>query len=191
MADGNVTALVVLDDVRVNDVVRIRYSIHGSNPILAGQIVDGTNFGWYNPILASRLRVLHDPGSELDIRRAPGAPEAHVRNSAEAAEVMLEASRIRAYTDEGSYPVWYQRFPAAHVSKKRLWSDVVDWALPLYPQPGKLPDDLERELAAWAALPTPEARVKAALRAVQEQVRYFGAELGASSHRPSPPAETW
>lgn len=191
MADGNVTALVVLDDVRVNDVVRLRYSIIGSNPILAGQIVDGTNFGWYNPMLASRLRVLHDAGAELDIRRAPGAPEAHIRNSPEAVEVMLEASRIRAYTDEGSYPIWYQRFPAVNVSKKRQWSDVVDWAIPLYPKPGKLPEDLEKELAAWAALPTPEARVKAALRMVQEQVRYFGAELGASSHRPSPPADTW
>ena len=191
MADGNVTALIVLEDVRVDDVVRIRYSIVGSNPILAGQLVDGNNFGWHSPILSSRLRVLHEPGTELDIRRRPGAPEASLRNSAEATEALFEASRLPAYSDEGSYPAWYQRYPAVHVAKKRRWEDVVGWALPLYPEPGPLPADLEKELAAWSGLPTAPARLKAALRAVQEQVRYFGAEMGANTHRPSPPAETW
>ena len=190
MADGNVTALIVLEDVRVDDVVRLRYSIVGSNPILAGQLVDANNFGWHNPMLSSRLRVLHEPGTELDVRREAGAPAASVRKSADAVEVLLEMSRIPAYTNEGAYPLWYQQYPAAYVAKKREWADVVAWALPLYPE-AALPADLEKELGAWSKLPTPRERVKAALRAVQEQVRYFGAEMGANSHRPTPPAETW
>jgi transglutaminase-like putative cysteine protease len=191
LSNGNVTALIVLDDVRVDDVVRIRYSLVGSNPIVAGQIIDSSNFGWGRPILWSRLRILYEPGTKVDVRRERNAPTAHNRNTSDAAEVAFEASRIPAYADEGSYPLWYQRYPAVSVSRQRTWSDVVRWALPLYPAAETLPPDLEKELAAWTRLPTPQERATAALRAVQEQVRYFGAEMGANSHRPHPPSETW
>lgn len=192
LSDGNVTALIVLDDVRIEDVVRIRYSIVGSNPIIAGQLVDGNTFGWRSAILWSRLRVLYEPGTKVDVRRERDAPAARTRNTAEASELSFEASHIPAYADEGSYPLWYQPYPAAvSVSRHRAWADVVAWALPLYPVAGPLPADLEKELAAWTRLPTPQERVTAALRAVQEDVRYFGAEMGANSHRPRSPSETW
>ncbi|GAB3347837.1 DUF3857 domain-containing transglutaminase family protein [Lysobacter tyrosinilyticus] len=191
MADGNVTALIVLEDVRVDDVVRIRYSIIGANPILEGQLLDLNAFGWQSPVLYSRLRVLHDPGSQLDVRRRSGAPTPVTRNSSDASMVSVEASRLPAYADEGSYPLWYQPSPTAYVSRKRQWADVVAWALPLYPAPGALPADLEADLAAWSKLPDPYARIKAALRTVQEQVRYFGVEMGANTHRPTAPADTW
>lgn len=191
MANGNVTALIVLEDIRVNDVVRIRYSILGSNPILADQLMDGNAFGWGEPVLWSRLRVLHDPGTQIDVRRAPGAPDARIRNSSDASMVTLEASGISAYPDQGSYPLWFQRSPVVHVAKRRQWSDVVAWALPLYPKAGPLPADLEQQLAVWSKLPDADAKVKAALRTVQDQVRYFGAEMGENTHRPTPPSETW
>ena len=74
LADGNVTALIVLDDVRVDDVVRVRYSIVGSNPILSGQLIDATTFAWSSPMLRTRLRVLYDPGRKPDVRLENGAP---------------------------------------------------------------------------------------------------------------------
>ncbi|WP_460918368.1 DUF3857 domain-containing transglutaminase family protein [Pseudoxanthomonas sangjuensis] len=191
MADGEVTALIVLEDVRVDDVVRIRYSITGSNPILAGLLTDWTRFGWQTPVLWTGLRVLHDPGTALDVRRQPKAPQADIRNGADAVEVSLQAAHVPAYVDEGAYPIWYQPSPAAYVAKKRQWADVVAWALPLYPQVDELPADLEAELARWAKLPDDDARIKAALRAVQDQVRYFGVEMGDNTHRPTAPAVTW
>ncbi|HEY0659829.1 MAG TPA: DUF3857 domain-containing transglutaminase family protein [Lysobacter sp.] len=192
LADGNVAALIVLDDVRVDDVVRIRYSIIGSNPILAGQRLDGSTFGWGSPVLRNRLRVLYEPGRKTKIRRENDAPVPTIRETAEATEVLFEAARSRVYTDEGSYPVWYRPYPAAQVSEARSWSDVVSWALPLYPkyeQP--LPADLEAQIARWSKFSDPQDRVEAALRVVQEQVRYFGVEMGDNTHRPTAPSETW
>jgi hypothetical protein len=192
LADGNVTALIVLDDVRVDDVVRVRYSIVGSNPILSGQLIDATTFAWSSPMLRTRLRVLYDPGRKPDVRLENGAPTPVIRQTDAATEVLFESARNAAYTDEGSYPVWYQPYPRAQVSQARRWSDVVDWALPLYPaQTAPLPADLEAHLAQWSKLADPQARVSAALRLVQEQVRYFGVEMGDNTHRPTLPAETW
>lgn len=191
LADGDVTALIVLEDVRVDDVVRIRYSVIGSNPIMAGLLNDGISLGWQTPMLWTGLRVLHDPGAELDVRRLADAPQPVVRNGAEAVEASVEVSHVPAYVDEGAYPVWYQPTPVVYVAKKRDWSDVVAWALPLYPEVNELPADLEAELARWTKLADANARLKTALRAVQDQVRYFGVEMGDNSHRPTAPTVTW
>lgn len=192
MADGSVTALIVLDDVRVNDLVRVRYSIVGSNPILSGQLIDSSTFAWSSPMLRAQLRVLYDRGVKPEVHLENGAPTPAIRDTEAATEVVFESSRNRAYTDEGSYPAWYQPYPLAQVSQARRWSDVVDWALPLYPpQTAALPADLEAYLVRWSKLPDAQARVSAALRLVQEDVRYFGVEMGDNTHKPTAPAETW
>lgn len=192
MTDGSVTALIVLDDVRVDDVIRISYSIAGSNPILAGQIADWINFSWRNPTLRSSLRVLYDPSATFRVHRENIKIEPQVRRTADATEVRFEASALPATVVEDSYPAWYQPYPIAQIAPERDWTDVVAWALPLYPaHTAAFDDDLERKLAAWKALPDPHARLTAALHAVQNDVRYFGIEIGDNSHRPNPPDVVW
>ncbi|MGO4222966.1 DUF3857 domain-containing transglutaminase family protein [Lysobacter sp. TAF61] len=190
LADGEVTALIVLDDVRVDDVVRINYTITGSNPVLAGNTVDAMSFGWRSPVLDARLRAVYDGGSALNVHRENNAPEGVIAQIDGRTEALFVRHGIPAYVDEDNYPIWYQPYPVASVALKRNWSDVVTWALPLYPR-AVLPADLETKIAQWRKLGDPYAQVKAALRTVQEQVRYFGVEMGENSHRPSPPADTW
>ncbi|MGJ4803982.1 DUF3857 domain-containing protein [Luteimonas sp. SDU82] len=191
MSDGTVTALIVLDDVRAGDVVRLAYTITGSNPVLAGQGSDWLRFGWKHPTLRSRLRVLMDPGVEPQWYIENGAPEPFVRRHPDSVEVVLDAERVPAIVDEGQYPAWFQPFPLAQVSRQRSWQDVVAWGLPLYPVVERLPQDLERQIAEWRRLPDRRARITAALRLVQDEVRYFGVEMGENTHRPTPPEETW
>ena len=192
MTDGSVTALIVLDDVRVDDVVRVSYTVAGSNPILAGETADWINFSWRNPTLRSSLRVLYDPGTKYRVHRENVAVEPQVKRTADATEVRLEARALPATVVEDSYPAWYQPYPIAQIAPDRGWADVVAWALPLYPaHTTPFDDDLERKLADWKALPDPQARMTAALRAVQNDVRYFGIEIGDNSHRPNPPDVVW
>lgn len=192
MTDGSVTALIVLDDVRVDDVVRVSYTVAGSNPILAGETADWINFSWRNPTLRSSLRVLYDPGAKYRVHRENVAVEPQVKRSADATEVRLEARALPATVVEDNYPAWYQPYPIAQIAPGRGWADVVAWALPLYPaHTTPFDDDLERKLSDWKALPGPQARLTAALRAVQNDVRYFGIEIGDNSHRPNPPDVVW
>ncbi|HEY5780456.1 MAG TPA: DUF3857 domain-containing protein [Lysobacter sp.] len=191
MADGEVTALIVLDDVRVDDVIRISFSITGGNPVLAGNTTDSMAFGWRNPVLDTYLRVLFDAGSQLNVQRENNAPVPVIRDVDGHVESQVHRHAAPAYAYEDNYPLWYQPYPVVRIALKRSWGDVVDWALPLYPAVGTLPPDLEANIAQWRKLGTPEAKLKAALRAVQDQIRYFGVEMGENSHRPTPPADTW
>lgn len=191
LSDGMVTALVVLEDVRLGDVVRISYSVIGSNPVMAGQWSDWNRFSWTNPMLESSLRVLMDPGAQPRIYRSAGAPEAAIRKTAKATEVVLRARAMVPVINEQGYPSWYEPYPQAQVAPAQSWADVVAWGLPLYPPVQELPAELEDKLGQWRALPTDEQRVTAALRTVQDQVRYFGVEMGENTHRPAQPSVTW
>jgi len=192
LTNGSVTALIVLEDVRVDDVVRVSYSIIGSNPILGGQTADWATLSWRNPTLRSGIRVLYDPGTRFQVHRENTALEPQIKRSADAVEVQVQARALPATVFEDGYPAWYQPYPIVQIAPERRWSDVVAWALPLYPAyEAPFDEDLERKLAQWKALPDPQARLVAALRAVQNEVRYFGIEIGDNTHRPNPPDQVW
>lgn len=192
LTDGSVTALIVLDDVRVDDIVRISYSITGSNPILAGQTSDQINLSWRSPMLRSGLRVLYDPGRRFGVHREHTTVEPRVRRTAEAVEVEVQARALPATIVEDSYPAWYQPYPLVQIAPERTWAEVVAWALPLYPRFDDAFDaELERRISEWKALPDPAARLTAVLRAVQNDVRYFGVEIGDNTHQPNAPGLVW
>jgi transglutaminase-like putative cysteine protease len=191
MADGRVTALIVLDDVRVRDVVRVTYTIEGANPILAGHGFDAMATAWRAPMLDNHMRVLFDPGTQVRSHRTLDSTAPVVRDNAEGVEVTVDTHGPAPIVDEGSYPVWFDPNPRTQVGPDRTWADVVAWALPLYPEVKTLPADLEARIAQWKKLPDANARVRAATRAVQDEVRYFGVEMGSSTHRPAAPSETW
>lgn len=193
IADGQVGALIVMEDVRVGDVVRISWSVKGSNPILAGQFSERAQLAFAHPLLESRMRVLYPPGTEIVSHREHDAPEPAVASKPDATEVSVAVSRVDRVEDEDDYPVWYEPYPVVQFAPKRSWADVVQWALPLYPDQARvdLPVDLERRIGEWKSIRDPNARLLAALRMVQDEVRYFGVETGTSSHKPRPPAEVW
>jgi len=191
MADGMVTALIVLEDVRIGDVVRITYSVIGSNPIMAGQVSDWIRFSWTNSMLETSLRVLLEPGARPRIYRSKGSPEPVIRKTASSTEVVMSATAVAPVVNEEGYPVWYQPYQQAQVGPEQSWGDVVAWGLPLYPSVREIPAELESKLDQWRALPNDQERMTAALRMVQDQVRYFGVEMGENTHRPAPPSQTW
>ncbi|NDK38319.1 DUF3857 domain-containing protein [Pseudoxanthomonas gei] len=191
LADGLVTALIVLEDVRVGDVVRISYSVIGSNPVMAGQMSDWMGFAWTSPTLEAGFRVLLEPRTSPGIYRTDDSPQAVIRQLPDAVEVTMRGKGIDAVVDEGGYPAWYQPYSQAQVAVGQTWADVVAWGLPLYPEVKALPAGLESRLQAWRSLASDRERLAAALRAVQDEVRYFGVEMGENTHRPAPPSETW
>ena len=191
MSDGMVSALIVLDDVRVGDVVRLSYTIKGMNPILRRMDHDDVYFAWIDPILHRHLRVLYDPGTVITHRSFNGAPEVTIKKQNDSVIVLAEARQVPALREEGGYPRWYRPYPSIMFAPQRTWADVVRWAMPLYPEPSAFPKELEAKMLEWKAIENPEQRLMAVLQTMQEDIRYFGIEMGESSHRPAAPADTW
>ena len=190
--DGRKTLLVVLNDVRVGDIVEISYSILGQNPV-HGPSHDGSlPVAFDMPVdrlLASvtsrSTRRLHVQGVRTD-----GIPA--VQDVSGVQRWQLDRANVVAIQAEDGTPSEYAVYPRVDYSDDADWHEVAAWGTTLFKVDPALGPDLEHRLDAWHASGlSGQALVSAALTLVQDDVRYFSASLGENSHRPKAPARTW
>lgn len=192
--DGRLTAIHQLRDVRVGDVIDYAYTITGANPVFGPHYVDGLSLGWNKPVRQFRYRILH-PGNESGGRffqlLGDGAwgPATHTHADGRR-ELIWEKSPLAGRVPDSGHPSWHLAYPFVQLGDFTGWADVVDWALPLYAADTEAPALRAKIAELRAAAPDDLGRIAAALAFVQEEIRYLGIELGANSHRPTPPAET-
>ncbi len=190
--DGSLSILLVLDDIRVGDVISLSYTVLGTNPVFGDRYFQEIRMGWSEPVDWRRVRVLCPKTRPLDWRTY-GEVEVHASQSSHPdldeytwLQEGAPAVRVESWTpDDWDDSPWLQ------LTQYPSWSEVVGWALPLYL--ANAPDSADvaavvSEVVAGAG--TPEERVTKLIRWVQDDVRYFGVELGAFSHEPHPPADT-
>lgn len=197
--DGRLTAIAQLSDLRVGDIIDYAATVRGRNPVFAGHYFDSFGTTWALPVQFFRHRILMPTGRPLQAK-GQGSSQVGPEVSEQDGFTVWnwEKSALTAVVGDADAPAWYPTYPYVDIGEFSQWSEVVAWALPLYdtalasaeppsnePRPvAALADEIRRQHA------TPEARALAAVRFVQEDVRYLGLELGAGSHRPRPPAAT-
>ncbi|MGV8039452.1 MAG: DUF3857 domain-containing protein [Thermoanaerobaculaceae bacterium] len=186
--DGSLSAVLFLEDVRVGDVVEVAYTIHGANPVLEGHFHASVELAWSAPLARFRYRLLWPRGRALAIRKHLTELEPSTREVAGFTEYLWEQTDVPGMQDEGDTPPWHDTSPWLELGDAATWADVVAWGLRLYRLPSTTPPMLRHQLERLrdTAL-SPEGRALAAIRFVQDEIRYLGIEVGEGSHRPSPP----
>jgi len=192
--DGQLTALLFLKDVRPGDVIDYAYSLDGANPLLGGRYADEYDFGVSVPTARVRHRLIWPAGRALNVRGGAAAfrpPDGGLKPAAPQAVYTWEQRDVEAIDDEDSVPEYYDSYSSVQVSEYGSWSEVARWSEPMF-----VPD-LESS-AAVATLAqtiraehkTREAQIAAAIRFVQDDIRYLGIEMGRGSHEPRQPRIT-
>lgn len=187
--DGTRTLSLVLADVRVGDVLDYSFSLRGHNPVFGTRFYDSYSARWSEPIAFMRLRVLHPRDKPIRYKTHGGAPAPRVREIGAARELLWEEQDVPGLINESGRPAWHVLYPYIQFSEAASWSEVGSWAHSLFnahrPSGAQLLAqarlDKGRELAAGE-------RVLAALRFVQQEIRYTGIEIGRGSHEPTDPA---
>ncbi|MEO6281000.1 DUF3857 domain-containing protein [Roseateles sp.] len=190
MIDGVRTALVVISDVRVNDIVDVAYTLVGENPIFDGRFAALLPVAGDVPIDRLHLRVEGPAERRLQVKSLAIdlQPERFEENGRQVLRVLRE--HVAPVAEEAATPPWFKVYPAIHISEYGNWADVNQWAMTLFAAEPANAAVAERVAAIKAEGGTPEQQVAAALRFVQDEVRYFSASLGESSHRPKPASRT-
>ena len=189
--NGTRTLSIVLDDVRVGDVIRYAYSVEGDNPIFNGLRELNISTGFPVPVDRLRARVLYAEDRPLTLRRFH-SDVAVVRHTEQGVtELLVDQLALPEYKQADGTPNWRRTEGRLVLSDLPDWSSVVEWALPMYtlvpepiPELQGIAQNLRRQHSSDNAL------VGAALRWVQDEIRYFGVELGVNSHQPSLPVDT-
>lgn len=196
--NGERSALVILDDVRIGDIIDVAYTLHGRNPVFGGNFIESFYLEWGTPVRDLRYRLLVPEDRRVTFRQVPpprgnaAAIQPAHRALADRRETELTWRRtgIPIVEGEDRVPDSHHVFSFVDLSEFPSWGAVVDWALPLYaldPQPHAQLDATVAELRARGT--TPEQLALAALDFVQREIRYLGIEMGPGSHRPSAPEE--
>nr|MBX2839325.1 DUF3857 domain-containing protein [Gammaproteobacteria bacterium] len=189
--DGTQTLAVILNDVRVGDTVSYSYSLVGDNPIFSGVREFGFNTDYGIPVDRLYMRVLANQNNALNIRKVNTDAEVLIAESGDSTQYIIDLKEVQEFVEEDNVPSWRSRYGSVVFSEIENWDEVVDWAKPMYSLEGlelKEVDKLAEDIRS--SYPDPMEQVGAALDWVQNEVRYFGVEMGVNSHKPSPPAQT-
>jgi transglutaminase-like putative cysteine protease len=185
--DGQRTALLFVKDVRPGDVLEYTWSLRGANPILGGRYTDEYDLSTAVPTKRLRHRLLWPIAQPLHWRGEN--PVITVVGNQQV--LVWERSNVPAIEIEDTLPSWFEPWSSVQVTEFASWREVAAWALALF----QLDERSQHEVQTLAAEltsanATPDARVTAAIRFVQDDIRYLGIEMGRNSHEPHQPWET-
>lgn len=186
--NGIVTAMVLLSDIQVGDRIDYGYTVSGTNPIYQGKRSAYFALNWGVPVQFARVRVLTDADTTLYHHSNQPQVNWQKREEAEGASYQWQQSQVAAVQDEGEYPAWYNPYSYLEISEFQNWQDVVAWALPLYEFDEPLAPELKKLADSWQAqAKSRQEYASLVVRYVQNQIRYFGIEIGLNSHQPYAP----
>ena len=186
--NGKKSAVMVLDDVRVGDVVDCAWSIRGGNPVFGGRFSGVVPVQFGQPVERLTTRVLWPRARHLRARTFGCAVQPALVSTKEFMEYTWDLTRVPGLRPEDSLPDWYDPEPWVQLSEFQTWAEVGQWASALFQNTAPPSAELLRKTTEWRQLGSPEQQVLAALRFLQDEVRYFGTEIGVNSHRPADPS---
>ncbi len=189
---GTRSLLVVLNDVRIGDAVDIAYTVHGANPIFKGRFADNLQVAFGTAADVVHLSVNHPVERDLRVKgiRADVTPSVTVDGMRRTVAILRrDVPMVQA---EEQVPPWFKVWPSVQISEYGGWDEVAHWADELFANAEPLGGELSARVQAWRArgLP-PEQLIGEVIETVQDEVRYFSASLGESSHRPKAPTRTY
>lgn len=188
--NGEVNAVVRLDDVRVGDVVDTAYSITGTNPVFGDEAYAQFPLSWPLPIEALFVRSIWNPGQIgfWDVWTGEEDQIEH-RSTSMYDTFTLEMQGRDALDLETGAPGWTNQLPTLRLSSFANWQDVAEWARPIF----ELETSTQVEELAGrfrSEHDDPEEQLLAALRFVQDEIRYLAIAYGQGSYVPATPDQT-
>jgi hypothetical protein len=186
--NGKKTAILVLEDVRVGDIIDYAFSLKGANPVFGGYFYGVVPVAMEQPAERLLTRLLWPSRRQLYAKAHGCAVQPRVISGKETIEYLWDLQPVPGVACEDSLPGWCEPEPWVQLSEFKTWAEVNQWASALFPISSPLSPELSRQIAGWKRLPGREQQILAVLRFVQDEVRYFGIEIGASTDKPAEPS---
>lgn len=194
MLDGRLTATLQIEGVQVGDVLDVAYTTRHKDPVMQGRAEALVNLN-RGKVGRLYLREIWTDDRPVQWRATGLMSAAKVTRTAAGTELILDIHQLDTPLAGPSGA------PARFASPGRLaatefssWGDIAGIMAPMYRQASTLAPDspLRAEIARIAAASTdPKVRTMAALRLVQDQVRYLYLGMNLGGFTPAGADLTW
>lgn len=192
--DGVLTANIQPEGLQVGDVIDFAMTIDSSDPVLKDH-VEAIAGGWNGaPMVKAHARLQWPATMAMRLRTTGDLPKLKAAKDSNVmvAEVTLDA--VKPYVAPKGAPLRYRYGRLIEATDYASWGELGAVMTPLYgraaaiPAQGPLHDELDKIRSATA---DPRMRAEAALRLVQERVRYVALLMGAGGYDPASAELTW
>jgi tetratricopeptide (TPR) repeat protein len=194
MMDGQLTATLQPRDLRVGDILELAFTLHDTKGVLAPHLEAFDGVGSGQTVDHYRLRATWSDQHPMQV--AASAPWSDVRPRRSGADWLYEID-ARNLTPERmpeNLPTRFTLSRTVQFTDFGSWADASRMMAPLYETGATLEPDspLRAEIERIRAEnPTEAGRAMAALRLVEDQVRYLALAMGEGNYVPMSADEVW
>lgn len=142
--DGTLTANVIIDDVRVGDVVEYSYSRIGRNPVYGDLLSLRRQTNFSVPVQQLRIRALVDKDKPFQVKKINTELNVTEKALGEYIEYSVQDNNIQPLRYETNSPRWYDPYGQVNFSELKSWQQVANWAFPLYEQAIIATEEIEK-----------------------------------------------
>ena len=190
--NGSLSSVLFLEDVRKGDIIEYSYTINGFNPVFKGKYNDHMETSFGIPVYQLFYKIVIPKGRSLQVKNSNTDTKYTEQQTATETVYQWKVEKIPAVHVQDRLPGWYDPYSMIMVSEYKDWKEVNDWASQLFPFNDKPSAPLKKKIEEISKADTSlEKRILAALRFVQDDVRYLGIEMGDRSHKPHHPDQVY
>lgn len=194
MLDGRITAVLHPAGLRVGDVLDVAYTVVSRDPVTGGHFEQWLDLNLPAEVDQFRFRASWPSALPVRLRAANDWTALPVRRRGDQSVVELELTALQPVPVPDDIPTRLRTLRLIELTDYRDWSDIAVVLKPLYDRSRRIEADspLQAEIERIRALSDdPAVRAAAALRMVQDQVRYVALMMGEGGLTPATAEETW
>ncbi|WDI32780.1 DUF3857 and transglutaminase domain-containing protein [Hyphococcus flavus] len=189
VTDGNLTVYAEIPDVRVGDVVDYEVSWTSQSALWPGHYSDSISSSWSVPIAFFQHRILAPAALDLTIKNNNTDFEPEITSANDYRDLRWWRIDPDIVPSQEAVPETFSNWGYVSVSTFSRWGEVVDSLIGDYDAKSVLPPDFAANHSWYAEDRALSEKITAAIRYVQDEVRYVGDETGVGSHLPRAPTE--
>ncbi|MFI4974884.1 MAG: DUF3857 domain-containing protein [Caulobacterales bacterium] len=194
MLDGDLTATLQPEGVQVGDIVDLAITTRRLDPVLQGHSEASAALVFPGPVGHVFLRQLWPHSKPIRWRNTDGMPAPVLGRTPDDAELVVDLTDVVAPKPPHDAPLRFQMLGRLELSQFSSWSEVSALMAPLYAKAALLGPNspLRAEVERIRRQSNdPKARAAAALRLVQDQVRYTFIGMNLGGVVPADAETTW
>src|SRR6218665_1108808 len=183
---GRMTVSLILTNVKVGDIIEFDYSVTGDNPIFNNKFSYSFYLNSYYDTRLKFCKIRYNEASRFQIHYANDsiAPQTLVRGNIR--ELVWDLRNVKGLRTEASMPAFFEAYNLVEISEYNNWAEVARWGAAISKVENTEVKELSPFLKSLDSIPDLKAKIMSCLRYTQDNIRYFGVEIGENSHRPKP-----
>lgn len=194
MLDGALTAAMQPEGLQVGDILDLALTIRRSDPVLQGHVETMTGPLLFAPADYLRVREIWPKSTPIRWRQGDDLPPATTMSTADGEERLIEMSGVKAIKGPKDAPPRYFELGEIEGTEFRSWAEVSALMAPLFQKASTLgpASPLKAEAARIkAASRDRKVQAMAALKLVEDQIRYLFLGMNNGGYVPADADQTW